>query len=255
MKFINLILMVSLLSIFTGCGEIIDEFTVDVGQNQVTTAANFSDNYALDVDGNFPIDIKGINYGEIFISRKSEDSPFKVGLTASIEAFTNEKWEGFDNVSTLPNGEPLPGWPSQEKLIVADIPDFSPHFDIKLYVGVDNPYYVGIAVTLNILDDHYPEGLKLSQNFKKDGNIWGEVVAFGPTKDSEGNIINHGGLFFLAEFKVDENFSRRGTKKNSQILVNDQKMNVFLKQSKNKKLIKQLRKLKSAIKEEAFYLY
>ena len=68
-----------------------------------------------------------------------------------------------------------------------------------------NPYYVGVALTLNILDDHYPEGLGISQLFRKssDSPIWGSIQVFGPRKDNEGNITAHGGLFFIATFNPE----------------------------------------------------
>jgi len=251
-KLIQLTVSISLLTLFVSCGKVVDKFGVEVGTNEVTTTADFTKDFALNLDGSFPIDIKGQNYGEIFLNAAQGEDPFQVGVSASIEAFTSDTWDGFDNTSTLPNGDPLPGWIAQDKLIVVDIPDFNQHFDIKLYVGYDNPYYVGVAVTLNILDNHYPEGLSISQNFKKEESIWGEVMAFGPTKDSDGNVINHGGIFFVAQFTKGEVYSREGVAKNSKLLINGQSAKSALKSRKDKrKFHKKMKMMMKGIKKES----
>ena len=175
----------------------VEDFDVKVGDNDVTTELFLTEKYGLNLTGSFPIDIKGNNYGEIFLNGATDANPFSAGLTISLEAFTGDVWDGFGSTSTLPNGDPLPPWITPYELVGVDIPTMNDHFGIILYGGYHNPYYVGLAVTLKILDNHYPEGLQVSQSFKKEGENWGTVTLFGPTRDGDGNVIQHGGIFFV----------------------------------------------------------
>jgi len=199
--FTNILLLVFAIAIFSGCNDVVEKFSVKVGTNTITAITDFNEDYALNLTGNFPIDIDGVNYGDIFLAAQTDDHPFYVGITANFETFTSDVWTGFAPTKKLPNGDPLPGWIEPYELVTTQLPNFDENFDVHLYVGYHNPYYVGVAVTLNIFDNHYPEGLLISQYFKKEDIPLGTVTVFGPTYDDEGNVEQHGGLFFVATFE------------------------------------------------------
>lgn len=181
-----------------GCkNQPIESFDVIVGQNTLTAQLSLSDDYALNIDASFPIMIKGDYYGHMFVTPKIGNSPFHLGLTADFSVFTSDVWDGFEPVTSLPNGDPLPHWIGPYELIRANIPNPSDIFDVSLYGTIDKPFYLGMTLSLNILDENYPEGLQVIQNFGKDGKNWGAVVLFGPTRDANGEIIEQGGIFFV----------------------------------------------------------
>ncbi|MBT6324727.1 MAG: hypothetical protein HOJ35_02060 [Bdellovibrionales bacterium] len=201
MNKLSLLLIFILILPMSGCGKkIVDDFSLKVGENTITTTADFSDQFALNLDGSFDIDIEGVNYGQIFLNAADDESPFQVGVTANFESFTSDVWDGFGPAETLPNGDPLPGWVDNSSLVEVDVPNFNENFGLTFYIGYEAPYYLGVAVSLNFLDAHYPEGLTIAQNFKKESAIWSGVTVFGPTYDSEGAVLQHGGIFFIATF-------------------------------------------------------
>ena len=178
--------------------EVVSAFDITVGTNAVTLTTEFNSDFALDLNGVFDIKVKGVDYGDIFLLGSTEQTPFTIGATADLSVFLPENWDGFAPTNKLPNGDPLPGWIVPQELVEVDIPINNPQFDVTAYVGYRSPYYLGVAVTLNFLDDNFPEGLSISQYFRKAGTIWSEVIAYGPVKDENGNILKHGGLFFAA---------------------------------------------------------
>lgn len=198
-KLITMMALIGSMALMGGCRDRspVESFDVTVGENSITTEVNLSDSFALELDGFVPVSIKGKDYGHIFLSSKTDEKPFSVGLLVDFSIFTSDAWDGFEPVTTLPSGDPIPGWITPYELIRVDIPSFSSRFDLNLYGGYYNPYYVGTTVSLNFLDDYYPEGLQIFQNFRKDGEIWGTVALYGPTRDSDGEIIDHGGIFFV----------------------------------------------------------
>tara|TARA_R110002072_G_scaffold276051_1_gene437367 strand:+ start:98179 stop:98946 length:768 start_codon:yes stop_codon:yes gene_type:complete len=175
----------------------IQSLDVKVGENSITAQLNINDRYALTIDGEFPINIKGNNYGEVYVKSKNEDNPFRVGLLADFTVFTSDAWDGFEPTDRLPNGDPIPGWITPYELLRVGIPNNSGKYKMNVYGGYFNPYYIGVSVDLSFLDDHYPSGLQILQHFQKDGEIWGTATLYGPTKDSDGNITQHGGIFFV----------------------------------------------------------
>jgi hypothetical protein len=199
-RVLPVLLNICFLTLFASCKKVVEGFNVSVGQNDVTTVVSLTDDYALALSGEYPIVVKDVHYGNLFLNGATTNSPFQLGVTAKFDMFTSDTWEGFGTTNTLPNGDPMPGWITPYELVAVDIPSFSPHFDLILYVGYQSPYYLGLAISLNVLDNHYPEGLSVSQSFKKDGKIWGTVHLFGPSRDSDGNVVTHGGVFFAATF-------------------------------------------------------
>ncbi len=184
----------------SGCKKVVEGFNVVVGQNDVTAVVELAKDFALSFNGSFPIVVNDVEYATLFLNGATSSSPFTVGATANLDMFTSEVWEGFGTTTTLPNGDALPGWITPYELVAVDIPSFSPHFDLIAYVGYQKPYYLGVAVTLKVLDAHFPEGLGVSQSFKKDSKPWGTVQVFGPTRDADGNVTQSGGVFFVASF-------------------------------------------------------
>ena len=211
---VSMLVSIVSLFLFVSCKKVVEGFNVSVGQNDVTAVVSLSDSYALALSGEFPVVVKDVHYGDLFLNGATTDSPFQLGLTANFDMFTSSTWEGFGTTDTLPNGDPIPGWITPYELVAVDIPSFSPHFDLQLYVGYQSPYYLGLSVSLNFLDNHYPEGLSVSQSFRKDGEIWGTVQLFGPSFDGNGNVVTHGGVFFVATFDplLPGTISFKGTK-------------------------------------------
>jgi hypothetical protein len=186
--------------LLTSCSEVVTQFSVIVGNDEVTTQADFTPEFELNLTGSYDIDVQDINYGQIYLNGSTETTPFQVGLTANLNSFTSDVWTGFEPVKTLPNGDAIPGWITPYELVQVDIPSFNEHFDLYAYIGHQSPYYLGVAVTLNVFDNAYPTGLMVSQNFRQANNTWGTVTVFGPSFDDAGNVLTHGGLFFVATF-------------------------------------------------------
>lgn len=199
-RFKNILLVIFCISVFTGCNDVVDSFQVKVGENSITAITFFDEDFALNLTGDFDIIVDNINYGNIFLVAPTEDDPFQVGVTADFTTFTSDLWEGFAPTNKLPNGDPLPGWITPYELVATKLPALDENFDVTLYVGFHNPYYVGIAVSLNFFDENYPQGLQVSQHFKKESTPWGTVSVYGPTYDENGNVLVHGGLFFVTKF-------------------------------------------------------
>ena len=140
--FFTFLLLTSLLAV-SGCKDKpVESFDVIVGENTVTGEINLSESFALNLDGDFPVNIKGKNYGEIYMASKNDKNPFRVGVTADFSIFTSETWDGFDSTRTLPNGDPIPGWVTPYELVRAGIPSFGDKFELDLYAGY---YKIGRA--------------------------------------------------------------------------------------------------------------
>ncbi|MEK6626250.1 MAG: hypothetical protein AABY86_14865 [Bdellovibrionota bacterium] len=184
----------------SGCKQIIDGFSLGVGENTVTTTANFIPEFGFNVTKSVDIVVKGVKYGTVGVAAPQEGKPFQVYVTADLTIFTSEVWEGFGPVTTLPNGEPLPSWITPGELVRVDIPNFTEFLDLTLYIGYKNPFYVGVAVSLKLFDNRYPDGLSVSQYLKKKSKIWGQGMVYGPAYDDQGNVTQHGGIFFVAGF-------------------------------------------------------
>jgi|GEM_PF-4739237 len=199
-KSLTLGLLLAAMTSLSSCKKVVDKFSLDLGDNSVTTAVNFVPEFGLNVDRTVDIVVKGVKYGSVSISSPQNGEPFKIALTAELEMFLPEVWEGFAPTNTLPNGEALPNWIQPNELIAVDVPNFNEHVDLTVYVGFKNPYYVGVALSLKILDGRYPEGLGLSQAFRKNNKTWGQGMVYGPTYEDDGSVRSHGGLFFVAGF-------------------------------------------------------
>lgn len=202
-KLISSASFICLLFFLVGCKKIIDSVSLNVGSNSVTTNINFSDDFDFDVSNSVDIDIKDVNYGTVGIDGATDDKPFSAYLTANLDMFYSQVWEGFAPVTTLPNDEPLPRWITPNDLVRFEIPNFSKELDLAVYVGYHKPYYIGIALGLKILDEHFPEGLALSQALRISKKLYGQAIGYGPKKDSDGSIIKHGGLFVILGFGTE----------------------------------------------------
>jgi len=195
--------MISLLAL-GGCKKVVETFKLDVGDNAVTVTGAFSKDFAFNFSNSYDIVVKGVQYGTITAIAPTESQPFQVAITANFDMFTSDVWEGFASTKTLPNGDPLPAWINPNELVRVDIPNFTEQIDLVLYVGYKKPYYVGVALTLKVLDNRYPDGLTLSQYLKKSNAIWGSATVFGPSYDDVGNVTQHGGIFFVAGFNPEK---------------------------------------------------
>lgn len=240
-----LVIALSSLFLFTSCKEEnkpIQSLDVKVGQNTITTQLNLSDKYALPFEGEFDINIKGKNYGNVYVKEKTDDSPFRIGVVADFTVFTSDVWDGFEPTRTLPNGDPIPGWITPYELLRVGIPNQSGKYRTNVYAGYFDPYYVGVSVELSFLDDHYPSGLQILQHFQKDGEIWGTATLFGPTRDSDGNVLQHGGIFFVINASSFMGKSDYVTMKPGQVEFQGREAHRYESKKAQKKLMKKIRK-------------
>ena len=198
----RLLLILSLFALIS-CKGIITNHDVEIQENQIISTSEFSEKFGLPFSGNFPIIIKEVDYGSIDLAPKTENDDFSVSIRADLSSFNSEIWDGFGPITTLPNGSAFPTWVGARELIEIAIPTFTELFSIRLLVGLDDArIYVGMDLSIDALDQYYPEGLNISQEVRnKESNYpFASIWAYGPTYDENGDKVKNSGLTILSSF-------------------------------------------------------
>jgi len=192
------------LFILVSCNGVVNDHKISVAENQIISTTIFSEKFGLPFSGNFPVIIKEVDYGSIDLAPKTEIDDFSISVRADLSSFNSEVWDGFSPISTLPNGSSFPSWLSIDELIKISIPTFSETFKIDLLFSMDQSrYYFGINMSIQAIDQYYPEGLNISQDIKnKDSKYpYATIHAYGPTFDEDGTKIQNSGLTILSSLK------------------------------------------------------
>ena len=198
----RLLVIMSLLSLVS-CKGIINDHTLEIEDNQIISTSYFSEKFGLPFSGNFPIIIKEVDYGSVDLAPKTDVDDFSIAIRADLSSFNSEVWDGFGPITTLPNGSSFPAWLGAEELINIAIPTFTELFSIRLLVGMDQErLYVGLDLSIDALDQYYPDGLNISQDIKnKESSFpYASIWAYGPSYDQDGNKIKNSGLTILSSF-------------------------------------------------------
>lgn len=158
----------------------------------------FHDSVKLNLMGSY--DLK--DYGQLFVVPYSQQEPFQVGLTLDLTVFKDGDYVNLEPTSTFPNGVSM-GLPNPLVKIQGASP-VGDKFDLMGYVDITRGEWLGVAVILNFLDDKvFPEGLAVTQNFSTNaqGKPGAIATLFGPQIDESGQMIQPGGIAFLANVK------------------------------------------------------
>ena len=199
----TLMLLLLLSSSLVGCKNVLESHRLSFKDNKVISTTTISEKYGLPFSGNFPLDIKELNYGQINLFPKTDKDNFKVEVEANFEVFNNDIWKGFGPIFLLPNRDPFPSWLNAPNLIKINIPTFTNSFELFLLVNVTDKIYIGLDIEIKSLNESFPEGLKISQDVKlnkEQKKPFASIFAYGPLRDSEDQIIKDSGITILSSF-------------------------------------------------------
>ena len=196
------ILLIALIFNMVGCKKVIEDHELSFASNQVISTTTISKSYGLPFSGNFPIDIKDKNYGEINLYPKTANDDFQVEVIADFTTFDGDVWDGFDPIESLPGNNRFPTWMQTTSLLKINIPTFNENISIDLLFSKSDKFYFGLTLGIKKINDKYPEGLKASQEIarKSSETPWAEVFIHGPTYDENGDVIENAGITIVSSF-------------------------------------------------------
>ena len=196
------IILIALILNIVGCKKVIEDHELTFASNQVISTTTIAKNYGLPFSGNFPVDIKDKNYGEINLYPKTSNDDFQVEIIADFTTFDGEVWDGFDPIGTLPGNNSFPTWMKTESLLRINIPTFNENISLDLLFSKSDKFYFGLTLGIKKINDKYPEGLKASQEIARKNNKvpWAEVFIHGPVYDGSGDVVENAGISIISSF-------------------------------------------------------
>ena len=185
-----------------GCKKVIEDHELTFASNQIISTTTIAKNYGLPFSGNFPIDIKEENYGEVNLYPKTNNDDFQVEVIADFTAFDGDVWDGFDPIDRLPGNNSFPTWIKAESLLKISIPTFSENITVDLLFSKADKFYFGLTLGIKKINSKYPEGLKASQEIarKSSETPWAEVFIHGPSYNPDGEVVENAGITIVSSF-------------------------------------------------------
>ena len=152
------ILLIALILNMVGCKKVIEDHELSFASNQVISTTTIAKNYGLPFSGNFPVDIKDKNYGEINLYPKTSSDDFQVEVIADFTTFDGDVWDGFDPIESLPGNNRFPTWMQTTNLLKINIPTFNENISLDLLFSKSDKFYFGLTLgikksTINTLKD------------------------------------------------------------------------------------------------------
>lgn len=203
--------LLAILPVVSGCQDnVLGNVTYAISPNlsTVTVALNFAQSFQSDMGGTFDVANGSTDYGQVVVQPTTSATPFSVGFafnTAILNDPAYNKLLQTDPSVSLPAGQPLP-IPNLNRALaqLALKNQISPDFDPYVYLDVAGLQWVGVALSLTIMNNKYlPSGLAVQQGFLpgKDTNNRAWAAVYGPQVDSSGNMTVAGGIAIFVDVK------------------------------------------------------
>ena len=172
--------------------QVISNFSYTVDNNVLDVKIDFNSNFQLNTSFIIPI----LQYGSVSLTPSTKTTGFSIGATLNLDYLNDGSIATLNKTQTLPNNQPMSDYVT-EPVAQIRVKDSDLIYS-DIYLGLDLAHmYVGTALELGYIDQHFPAGLVISQKIPdKQGRIVGVVTIFGPNVVN-GQVVRPGGFFFM----------------------------------------------------------
>ncbi len=182
----------------TSCREQGKPATISVtvpSPDTIQAAVTLTARYGLGLSGNFPVTVRGVNYGSVFLTPESPASGLGFGFTLNTGVFLRDTWVNYEEVAALPTGDAFPAWMAGPVVELEIPPMNSRIMDWRLYFGARGQYYVGAVALIHAINNKFP-AIRLEYSFyDEQGRAVIGLVFFGPKLNGDGSVAVPGGIY------------------------------------------------------------
>lgn len=192
-----------------GCGsdqqQIIKYFSYTIEDNHFTFNLEFSQNIEINTEFTIPI----LDYGSISLIPPINGKGFIIGGSLNLDYINDERIAALSKTQKLPNSQPMSPYVTQElariKIVESSV------IATDAYLGTNSQHlYLGTALELGYIDQHFPAGLVISGRITDaQKRTLGVVSIFGP-EVKNGQVVNPGGFFFVTNISDLIAYNPRG---------------------------------------------
>ncbi len=172
--------------------QVVKSFSYNILNNILSFDVEFNQNVELNTAFTLPI----LDYGSITLSPPATGKGFIIGGSLNLNYVNDEHLLTISRTNQLPNGQSMPTYviDNLARLHFTE----SSMVSTDAYLGMNsNNMYVGAALELGYIDQHFPAGLVLSAYITdSQQRRLGVITIFGPNVQN-GQLVNPGGIFFV----------------------------------------------------------
>lgn len=171
---------------------IVKSFSYDIQDNVVTMALEFSQDIELNTEFIIPI----LDYGSVILTPPADGKGFIIGGSLNLDYIADGRLGTLSKTRRLPNNQPMTTYVTQDLARLRT--KQTDQIYTNVYLGADSEHmYLGTALELGYLDQHFPAGLVISGRISdQQKRTVGVITIFGP-EVKDGEMVNPGGIFFV----------------------------------------------------------